>query len=323
MEWIEVTGKTLADAVDLALDRLGVVEEELEYEVLDEGKSGLFRRSDARIRARVKPLSREKPADRRRRRGGSEGGGGRSRGGSRSRSGNSSNKSGAPKAAATKSAETQKSPSGSAANGDGNGSGSSSGSGSSERTGSGNRRRRRGGSGRSRPASAREAGAVATEGDSVSASDMPVDEQIAAAVKFTEELVRSFGLTATVRGELDEDDIELRIEGEDLGVLVGPKGATLHALEELVRAVLQHTAGGHSARLHLDVSGYRQRRRDALAAFATKVANEVLEQGTERSLEPMNAPDRKVVHDALSEVEGVRTFSEGEDPRRRVVIAPA
>jgi spoIIIJ-associated protein len=63
MEWIEVTGKTLADAVDLALDRLGVVEEELEYEVLDEGKSGLFRRSDARIRARVKPLSREKPAD--------------------------------------------------------------------------------------------------------------------------------------------------------------------------------------------------------------------------------------------------------------------
>jgi spoIIIJ-associated protein len=326
MEWIEVTGKTLADAVDLALDRLGVVEEELEYEVLDEGKTGLFRRSDARIRARVKPLSREKPTDRRRRRGGPEGG--RSRGGSRSRSGSPSNKSTAAKNAATKTAsaktdDAEPTPVGTgAASGDaGNGSGS--GSSASERTGSGSRRRRRGGSGRSRPAGAREDAAVATEGDSVSASDMPVEDQIAAAVKFTEELVQAFGLTATVRGELDEDDIEVRVDGDDLGVLVGPKGATLHSLEELVRAMLQHTAGGHSARLHLDVGRYRRRRREALAAFATKVANEVLEQGRERSLEPMNAPDRKVVHDALSEVEGVRTFSEGEDPRRRVVIAPA
>ena len=75
MEWIEVTAKSLDEAVELALDRLGVVADELEYEVLDEPRSGLFGRlgrADARIRARVKPLSREKPADRRRRRRGSE-----------------------------------------------------------------------------------------------------------------------------------------------------------------------------------------------------------------------------------------------------------
>ena len=74
MEWIEVTAKSLDEAVELALDRLGVVADELEYEVLDEPRSGLFGmgRVNARIRARVKPLSREKPMDKRRRRRGSE-----------------------------------------------------------------------------------------------------------------------------------------------------------------------------------------------------------------------------------------------------------
>ena len=70
MDWIEVSARTLEDARELALDRLGVVDEELEYEVIDEPKGGIFGigRTEARIRARVRPISREKPADRRRRR---------------------------------------------------------------------------------------------------------------------------------------------------------------------------------------------------------------------------------------------------------------
>ena len=104
MDWIEVTARTVEDAKELALDRLGVVEDELEFEVVDEARKGLFgiARGDARIRARVKPISREKPSDRKRRRrpneraprggqgGGGQGGGGRSGGGSRgaNRSGN-------------------------------------------------------------------------------------------------------------------------------------------------------------------------------------------------------------------------------------------
>src|SRR5438105_14317061 len=96
MDWIEVTARTVDEAKELALDRLGVVEDELEYEVVDEARRGLFgiARGDARIRARVKPISREKPSDRKRRRrpnersqrGGQSGGrgdGGRSSGGSR------------------------------------------------------------------------------------------------------------------------------------------------------------------------------------------------------------------------------------------------
>src|SRR5262245_64760741 len=86
MEWIEVQAKNVDDAVELALDRLGIVADELEFEVLEEPRQGLFGRlgrGSARIRARVKPISREKPADRRRRRrGGNGNGNGNSSGGS-------------------------------------------------------------------------------------------------------------------------------------------------------------------------------------------------------------------------------------------------
>src|SRR3954452_20824501 len=84
MDWIEVTARSVDDAKELALDRLGVVEEELEIEVLDEPRKGMFGigRAEARIRARVKPLSREKPADRRRRRSGPREKPGSGRGGS-------------------------------------------------------------------------------------------------------------------------------------------------------------------------------------------------------------------------------------------------
>ena len=105
-------------------------------------------------------------------------------------------------------------------------------------------------------------------------------------------------------------------------MLVGPKGVTLQALEEVVRAAAQHHAGGHSARVHVDVAGYRQRRRDALSEFARKIAAEVQASGEARSLEPMSAADRKVVHDAIADLDGLATSSEGEDPRRRVVIRP-
>ncbi len=152
---------------------------------------------------------------------------------------------------------------------------------------------------------------------------VPVATQADDAAKFAEELVRTMGFPASVRTEIETEDITVHIEGEGLGTLVGPKGVTLHALEEIVRAVVQHRAGGHSAWVHVDVGGYRQRRREALESFARKVADEVKASGEARSLEPMSAADRKVVHDAIADVEGVATGSEGEEPRRRVVIRPA
>jgi spoIIIJ-associated protein len=309
MDWIEVTARTVEDAKELALDRLGVVEDELEFEVLDEPRSGIFRRSDARIRARVKPLSREKPVDRRRRRKGERSGGTRS-GGTRTRGGS----------ADKRTDETSTATPSASRNGEGNGSGG-------EQRPKPRRRRGRGGrGGGGGGAATRTVSEVRTEQAeaTVDVETMPVEEQAAHAAQFAVELVQAMGFAASVQTDIDDegDDITVRLEGENLGVLVGPRGVTLHAIEEVVRAAVQRFAGGHSARVHVDVGGYRERRREALAEFARKVAAEVREQGSARSLEPMSAADRKVVHDAVTEIDGVSTSSEGEDPRRRVVITP-
>jgi spoIIIJ-associated protein len=302
MDWIEVTARSVNEAKELALDRLGVVEDELEYEVLDEPRGGLFGlgRSDARIRARVKPMSRDKPTDRRRRRGGS-----RERrtasDDARETSGNGSDRTREPAVSGV----------------------------SAGKSGPSSRRRRRGGTAGGGRTTTRERAEQANDhrdeqGETgVNAEPVPIPIQAERATKFAEGLVRAMGFDAPVRSEIGEDDILVRIDGEGLGVLVGPRGATLQAVEELVRAVVQHSSGGHSARVHVDVGGYRERRRAALAEFVTAIATDVRENGVERALEPMTAPDRKVVHDTVAEIDGVSTTSEGEDPRRRVVIRPA
>jgi spoIIIJ-associated protein len=157
----------------------------------------------------------------------------------------------------------------------------------------------------------------------VDVDTLPIEEQAEHAEAFAKDLFRTMGFSATIRTEIDEDDLTVHVEGQNLGALVGPRGATLQALEEVVKAVVQHHAGGHSAWVHVDVGGYKARRREALEEFARKMATEVKETGAPRQLEPMSAADRKVVHDVITDMDGVATASEGEDARRRVVIRPA
>jgi spoIIIJ-associated protein len=155
------------------------------------------------------------------------------------------------------------------------------------------------------------------------AQELDVEAQAEHAARFARSLVEAMGLDGAVSSRVEDETVLVAIDGDGLGLLVGPRGTTLQAVEELVRAVVQHGLSGRSARLRVDVGGYRERRREALAAFARQVAEEVRTTNLERALEPMNPPDRKVVHDAVAEVEGVATSSEGEEPRRRVVISPA
>jgi spoIIIJ-associated protein len=143
------------------------------------------------------------------------------------------------------------------------------------------------------------------------------------ATVFVDGLLDAFGVEHRTEVVVDGDHIDVRIHGEQLGLLVGPRGATLQAVQELVRIVAQRKIGDHDTRLTVDVGGYRQRRRDALERFARQVATDVIDSGEPRALEPMNSADRKVVHDTLSQIDGIATRSEGEDPHRRVVILPA
>ena len=142
-------------------------------------------------------------------------------------------------------------------------------------------------------------------------------------MSFLEGITSAFGLTGNVVLVREGDEMEVQVNGDDLGLLVGPKGNTLLALQDLTRVVAQRRLGDHDTRLRVDVAGYRERRRDALSRFALKVANEVVESGKPRVLEPMASADRKVVHDTLAEVAGVSTRSRGDDPYRQIVVEPA
>ena len=155
--------------------------------------------------------------------------------------------------------------------------------------------------------------------------DVTVEEQAAIISDFLEGLLDAYGLEGELSSTpVDEDTIEVEVSGSDLGLLIGPKGQTLAAIQDLSRTVVQRQATGtHHGRVRLDVGGYRQRRREALERFATTIAEEVRESGVQRALEPMSAADRKIVHDTVNAIDGVSTVSEGEDARRRVVVIPA
>ncbi|HRA86120.1 MAG TPA: R3H domain-containing nucleic acid-binding protein, partial [Ilumatobacteraceae bacterium] len=143
------------------------------------------------------------------------------------------------------------------------------------------------------------------------------------AVRFMTELVSAFGLSGTAELLEDGDDLEVRVHGQELGLLVGPRGTTLQAVQDLARVAAQRRLGDHDTRLRVDVGGYRERRRVALGAFANQMADEVKSSGVARVLEPMSSADRKIIHDTLSGAAGIATRSEGDDPYRRVIIAPA
>jgi spoIIIJ-associated protein len=129
---------------------------------------------------------------------------------------------------------------------------------------------------------------------------------------------------------LDFDgDIDLDVEGsraivsidgsDDLGKLVGRKGEVLDALQELTRLAV-HQKTGVRSRLMLDIASWRRRRRDELAELGDKVARRVLASGEREELSPMTPFERKIVHDAVAEVDGVHSESEGAEPSRRVVV---
>ena len=155
--------------------------------------------------------------------------------------------------------------------------------------------------------------------------DVPLQEQADIARDFLVGLLASFEADGKVDVvEIDDDTMELVIDGgKDLHLLIGPGGATLTAVQEITRRVVQRQTGARNGRLLVDVSGYRRKRKAALERFVERVAAEVRSSGVAKALEPMHAADRKVVHDTVNGLDGVTTTSEGEDPRRRVVIAPS
>ena len=145
-------------------------------------------------------------------------------------------------------------------------------------------------------------------------------EQAIMVKDFLTGLLDAFGLEGDVECKVEDDIVLANVTGEQTEALVGPKGSILQATLELSRTIVQRKSQA-GARIRLDIVGYTERRREALRIYTGRLVAKVIESGGEIMLEPMNAADRKVVHDAAADLGGVKTFSEGEDPRRSVVIA--
>lgn len=154
---------------------------------------------------------------------------------------------------------------------------------------------------------------------------MGPEQQAERAGEFLEGLADAFGYEGEAKVTSVTDDLmEVHLDGDELGLMIGPKGATLQAIYDLSKVVVQKEADGHrDGRFRIDIGGYRAKRREALMRFATQVAEQVRDSGESVAMEPMGASDRKTVHDTINDIDGVSTRSQGEEPRRRVVIEPA
>ena len=149
-----------------------------------------------------------------------------------------------------------------------------------------------------------------------------LEDQADTAADFLEELLGHMGIDAVAEPNLHGDHMYVDVIGEDeddMALLIRKHGQTLDAIQELMRMAVGRRLDKR-VRVIVDVKDYRKRRESRLADRAREVAARVLKSGTEEILEPMNPYERKIVHDAVSDIDGVESSSRGEEPDRAVVI---
>jgi len=322
MEWIETTGETIQDARDRALDGLGIAFNDAEIVVVEEPKKGFLGmgKTEARVRARVKPTRPPEKID------------GRDRGRNRTR-GKSNSRSGGNK--------SQNRSQGNGSNdrtGKGNGSNKSNNKQQDAKDGAnrdgGNKANNRdnankkNGSNRSQSTESQKASSGNRQAKEKAPMEktgpvMDAAEQADVVRDFLDGLTNAFGLQGeVVPVQLDDTSYEVQVNGDDLGLMIGPKGGTLQSIQEIARTAVQQEADGNlEGRVHVDIGSYRAKRREALTEFAVRLADDVKESGNKKVLQPMSASDRKVIHDALTDIEGVVTTSEGREPSRYIEIS--
>ena len=162
-------------------------------------------------------------------------------------------------------------------------------------------------------------GAEAPKSPKVTATDLVREGDVAA--DYLESLLDILDLDGDLDMDVEGERAVVAIVGKGLGSLIGGKGETLEALQELTRLAVQREMGVRS-RLMLDIGGFRAKRRAELAELGTEVSNRVAASGEPERLAAMSPFERKVVHDAVAAVAGVHSESEGEEPSRRVVVLP-
>lgn len=288
MEWVEVEGNSITEAVEMAMGELGIKHrDDAEVEVIQEPKAGFLGMGG---KAAIVKVTKSQDRLKRRR--------GRGRG--------SDGRSSKPSTEGSQQSQRQPSQQG------GPRSGAEDSDQPSQKKSSSRSNRK--------PSNQRPKG----EKKKVQRDDRPeaapIEEQAKVAAGFLTGLLEAFGLEGGVESRIDDEVLYLEVNGEQTEALVGAKGSVMYSVLELTRTVVQRKTYG-APRMRIDINGYAERRREALKIYTGKLAEQVIADEGEAMLEPMNAADRKVIHDAVAEIDNVRSYSEGEDPRRAVVIA--
>ena len=147
------------------------------------------------------------------------------------------------------------------------------------------------------------------------------EEILDAAREFISKILETLELENIVEMELDDNTLNINVNGDEnrLGILIGKRGVTLDSIQYILNLLVNKKSSRY-IRVNLDSSGYREKRKETLINLANKMANKVTKTGRSVKLEPMNSYERKIIHTALQDYEGVLTHSEGKDPFRKVVI---
>ena len=296
MEWIETTGTSIDEAKDLALDRLGVAEDELEIQVLTEPSSAMFglKKTEARLRARVRPISPQIKTERNSKNN-------RDKNRKRSNQGrkNTNNKTNSEKS--QKNSNQKNSKKTSEQLDDAKNSSKNKDNRSEKATKVKNNPR--------------------TRKDEMETEKMDLSTQAEITESFLAGLLEKMGLESRVTSTIEDERLTVEAHGLNLGLAIGHQGQTVRAITELSRTIIQRKSrGSASGSMTVDIGGYRALRQSNLEKFAKAQAEAVLSDGISRALDPMGAADRRIAHNAVSDIEGVETISEGSNMDRRVVI---
>lgn len=135
------------------------------------------------------------------------------------------------------------------------------------------------------------------------------------------DILNTMDLNAKMNIAEKDNTVIINLEGENLGILIGRRGETLDALQYLINLSVNKNLESRR-KFILDIEGYRQRREDTLKKLAQKLADKATQRGRNVVLEPMNSLERRIIHTALQGRDDISTFSEGEEPYRKIIIAP-
>lgn len=140
-------------------------------------------------------------------------------------------------------------------------------------------------------------------------------------ISFLKQVTSDMGVNVEIQVSETKEGYLFELIGEGLGILIGKRGQTLDSLQYLVNLVANRYSEQY-IRIVLDAENYRQRRKESLEQLAHRLANKAVRTRKSVVLEPMNALERKIIHTALQDVKGVKTYSEGVEPHRKIIVAP-